>query len=556
MESAIAKPEHQIGNETIRVRAISIHHWYPPDISILNDDCIRVILEKLPLCDLSAVAEVCGRYKTIAKSVFASKFANFDISTHFTKMTESVGDIKSIDNVSVATVKRVFRNFGSSIRSLYLSNNFLEAKYNDLIVKLMAMYCSSADSILRKITFDDFVLQNLSTSTEQQMKLIFERLSYLGISYGSHHEQLAQLLSVCSELTELFLVEVPCFDDFLKYKCEKLVGVRLRGIVKDNTIERLAKSNSHIKQLVIDNIRIGISDRIFSIVGTMFSGLEKLAILHSIAMNLKEQSISHLASLQHLNCLTLHCFGLPVSHIIDTFNEAGTPIQNLILSNFTLDSNAAVSISKMNKLVTLQLNKSRGESDQLVMIAKNAAVMESLALLSSLQLTVAEIKAIVVASKTLTKLAIISTKTYIFEEDDYKEIAKSVENRGNGTKLVIDGLTSFRLKASNELVQENLNWLEIRNLWPKGYVNLADNSSDESSEEKEEDDESDVERDFSGIEDLWYAVNSDADHASVIDPPSFINQIFQRRKMESILALRTAQEMGISSQFEPLRIVA
>lgn len=565
MEAAISEPEHQIGNEMIRISVITIHHWYPQDISILNDDCIRAIFEKLPLSDLSAVAEVCRPYKTLAKSEFAKKFAHFDTSKHFSEMTERVDDIgSSSENVvdcsnekyPVAVLKRVFRNFGSSMKSLYLSNKFIEAKYNNLVVKLMAVYCSGADSILTKLTFDDFVLNNnLSASTVQQMKLLFEGLTYVGISYGSHHKQLAQLLSVCSELTELILMEVPCFDDFLRYKCEKLVTVRLRGTVKDNTIAQLAQSNSHIKNLIIDNIRVGINAKIFSIVGTMFPDLKKLAILHGITMNAGEktakQHINQLASLQHLNSLTMYCYGLPVPQIIDTFNKAAVPIQNLILSNFELDSNAADSISKMSKLVQLQLNKVRVGSDQLVKIAKNAAAMESLALLRSLQPTVAEIKAIAEASNKLTKLAIVNTKSYIFKQDDYKEIAKSVENRGNGTKLVIAGLLSFRLKVSNESVEENLRWLEITGLWPKGFesFNIAGNRSDESSDEEEEE-ASDEESEFSGIEDLYYAITSDADRASGNDPLSFIHQISQQqRKMESVLVLRTAHEMGVSSQF-------
>lgn len=560
MEAAISKREHQIGNELILVTPITIEHWYPPNISILNDDCFGFIFEKLPLSDLSVVAEVCTRFKTIAKQVFAKKFAHFDSSKGCyngteTNSSENVGN--SSKEFSVTMMKRVFRNFGCIMQSLYVNNQFNDTKYNDLIVKLMTMYCSGKDTMLTKLTLDDFEMDNLSASTLQKMKLIFKRLTFLGISYGSHHKDLSQLLSDCSELTEFILMEVPCFDDFLKYKCEKLVTVRLRGVVKDKTIELLARTNSQIKILVIDNIRVGITAQIFSVVGNMLPALEKLAILHGITMNTSEKNakkkIRHLASLKHLNNLTLYSYGLPVADIIDALNKGEVPIQNLIMSSFELDSKAADSISKMTELELLQLNKVRVNSDQLVKIVKNAPVLESLYLIKSGQITLADIKAIAKISNKLTKLAVVNTKKYVFGEDDYKEIAGFVENRGNRTKLNISGLTSYRLKASNGLVEANLNWLEIRGLWPKGFEMFNGNDESFDSTETDADDEEedeDSESEFSGIEDFYYALTSDADRAGGNDPLNFIHEFSQKqRKMESVLILRAAHEMGISKQF-------
>lgn len=537
MEAVLAKKEHQIGNDIITVKAALVSHWYPLNILFLNDDCIYWIFQKLSLDELSTVADVCTRFKTIAKRVFSNKFSHFDTSKQLLKVHKNDSFSENNDKVFITMMRPVFRNFGSSIKSLYLSR-LSNGNYNKQIFKLMALYCSGVDSTLTKLTMDNFAVDELSESTLQYVKLIFKRLSYLGVKSGSHCKELGELLSDCSELTHLILIDVS-FNDFLKHKLQKLKSIRLRGSgLQDNTIELLAKSNSHLKSLIIDNTRLGITTEIFSIVGSMFQCLEKLSILHAIVMNTNirspKDSVSHLGALKLLKSLTLYCYELPVPEILEpllqTLIEGSVPIDHLILSNFELSSNMADSLSKMNQLLELQLDEVYVYSEHLVKIVKNVPHMKSLYLFKSGEVSVSDIKQLVNASNKLSKLTIINKRKYTIVEDDFKAIAQAVEHRFNGTTLEVTiGLKTIKLEVPSDVIEENRKWLHFRNMCI-GSTFVADDSTDESDNSMDIDDGSDED-----IEDCSRIEN--------------ICQIFEQQlELESTYILRTAHQMVIYSQ--------
>lgn len=535
MEAVLAKKEHQIGNVIITVKAALVSHWYPLNILFLNDDCIYWIFQKLSLDELSTVADVCTRFKTIAKRVFSNKFSHFDTSKQLSKVTKKSSFSENNDEVFITMMRPVFRNFGSSIKSLYLSR-LSNGNYNKQIFKLMALYCSGVDSMLTKLTMDNFEVDELSESTLQYVKLIFKRLSYLGVKSGSQCKELGELLSDCSELTHLILIDVS-FNDFLKHKFQKLKSIRLRGSgLQDNTIELLAKSNSHLKALIIDNTRLGITTEIFSIVGSMFQCLEELAILHAIVMNTNircpKDSVSHLGALKLLKSLTLYCYELPVEPLLQALIESSVPIDHLILSNFELSSNMADSLSKMNQLLELQLDEVYVYSEHLVKIVKNVPHMKSLYLFKSGQVSVSDIKQLVKASNKLSNLTIINKRKYTIVEDDFKTLAQSVEHRFNGTTLEVTiGLKTIELEVPRDVIDENRKWLHIRNMCI-GSTFVADDSTDES----ESDDSMDIDD----------GSDEDSEDCSRIEN---ICQIFEQQlELESTYILRTAHQMSISSQ--------
>lgn len=84
------------------------------DILILNDDCLRNVLERLNLLELSSAAEVCVRFNRLAKDIFRSKYNNF------------TDDIVDFCRLRLFDIEIVLRNFGSLIESLQINENILK----------------------------------------------------------------------------------------------------------------------------------------------------------------------------------------------------------------------------------------------------------------------------------------------------------------------------------------------------------------------------------------------------------------------------------------------
>lgn len=164
--------------------------------------------------------------------------------------------------------------------------------------------------------------------------------------------------------------------------------------------------------------------------------MEKLTIICDEPITTQE-SLTHLAGLKQLGCLTCHCYRLPVKELCDILAKRMVPIKRLILSAFKLDSNTASSLSKLRQIQELQLSNVCIKSDQLTKAVKGMRHLKSLAVIQSGRVSVADVKKITKTAREISSLAIINRKTLVFNEDDFKTITELVKNRDSGIKLEI-----------------------------------------------------------------------------------------------------------------------
>lgn len=95
-------------------------------LDILNDDCIQEIFRLLSYEDLASVADVCIRFRDNAKILVGSRFAVVNIEP-FNDRIE---------------LERLFRNFGSSIKSVAINDLSNQQDYEKSFL-LLTKYCSA-----------------------------------------------------------------------------------------------------------------------------------------------------------------------------------------------------------------------------------------------------------------------------------------------------------------------------------------------------------------------------------------------------------------------------
>lgn len=171
-------------NETEEVRSTLAN------MNIDANDEVRVKRDSLSRSDLCSIAEVCTHFKSNTENVFSERFSHL-----YTAAGREDSD----------ELKRLFKNFGSLIRSVEVENRFLFSITVDkdkTLFQLLVTYSSSLESLtLRNVFIEpDFI---------PQLKPIFERLKYLAIeinpiqALGSRDIGLS--LDCCPELEELHL---------------------------------------------------------------------------------------------------------------------------------------------------------------------------------------------------------------------------------------------------------------------------------------------------------------------------------------------------------------
>lgn len=86
--------------------------------SLLNDNCILYVLERLPLADLCTVAEVSVRLKELAQYTFRLRYHNKELNLSALANGQ--------DKISMKQVRSLFYNFGQYINWLHVSRKQFE----------------------------------------------------------------------------------------------------------------------------------------------------------------------------------------------------------------------------------------------------------------------------------------------------------------------------------------------------------------------------------------------------------------------------------------------
>lgn len=236
--AATAQQDHSIGD--IIVKAISASNWYEYDdqedrprsntiesvtsaidymkltleensptniLKILNDDCLALIFKHLSMRDLCAAAEVCSKFKSNAIEAFSLRFTDLCIKSDISIngfFACSDGETLFDGDSSMALIRSLFRNFGSSLKSLYLDGTHSKMEQMQRISQILGKFGSSGAISTLKI--EGCPVENVPTEMLRNLKC-------LTISSSDHSHKMANSLEVCHELLELHVIK-PKYQQF------------------------------------------------------------------------------------------------------------------------------------------------------------------------------------------------------------------------------------------------------------------------------------------------------------------------------------------------------
>lgn len=227
---------------------------------ILNDDCLLEIFKLLDLSDLCAVADVCSRFRQIAKKSFrCTREKSLNLRC----------DIDSIDNSAkscLLKVARVLRNLGEFINELNDDrmslchnrnwNRMSRELYRSRIIKLVIRYCSG--------TITGLMLNDIEIANElvPAMQPLFRRLRKLTLGLCRIGQEFLnklplwlpnlrefdfELFVAHSDLVARTQLDFSC----LHHRFENLMKLTLRNVhdVTNENIEAMLQSNPQLKAI-------------------------------------------------------------------------------------------------------------------------------------------------------------------------------------------------------------------------------------------------------------------------------------------------------------------
>lgn len=215
----------------------------PPDrnspkniLNALNDDCLRLIFEKLHLSTLCSVSNVCVRFNTIASEIFQLKYKN--------KMIK-FGDLGMTNPIKLTQVENFLETFGSSIDDLFIypaDFDFNEDLFND-ITKMISKYCIG----IKLLAMHGFSVNNEIIIDLREM---FSRLKYLNTKFD-HNRQFNDLIGACSQIEQLSITHINVNESI----STEIMLPKLRSLslvdYHCNYLESFLKFNQQLEEIYI-----------------------------------------------------------------------------------------------------------------------------------------------------------------------------------------------------------------------------------------------------------------------------------------------------------------
>lgn len=498
--AAIAKPQHEINGKLINVEAA--HYWLQPKIQPsrpktsknvgkpdkttsrevkpnklildLNDGCLIELFKYLPISDLKNAFQVCTKFQSIAKSVFKDRFNEFGLMMHEYSSKNQNGYL--------AVDQKLFRYFGSAIKSLWLNFKQGSPNFNQQLIDCMLKYCIGPNDALTELTIDNF---DVTPNQIQLLQPIFKRLTILSISSGKIDRNVANLIGASRDLVELRLSQIN-FNNISHLKFDKLNELSLGdgNQFSDENFIKFIRTHSNIKSLRIHMPNDRMTTNICRSIATNLKALEVFECSRKLTSS-DENCFSPLAELKHLKKLHLNCSSLSVKELFNALADKKPPITWMTLSNLNIDLNMANDLAKLNKMENLFLyHGNHIERNQLLTILGGMPNLKSLSLMKFGQLNADNVKAITAIATNLNELYLSDQLRLKINEDDFIEMVEMIKMRKNKVKLgiEIDG-ERCKLKVPDEIMEENEQWLEIScemsdDIWEYNY---DDSDSDNDS---------------------------------------------------------------------------
>lgn len=473
----LARSRHWIGNCSVKVKAADRWHqpdkaanpqFPPPDfdsdlniLNALNDDCLRVIFKYLSMVDLVNAAEVCVRFNQHAQQAFSSKHKNVLINEKSKIFARSMGHDQRLQ-----TLESMFRNFGTSIRSLTISpvcrdpDNILYSTHYQVLqmiekhaarhLKELKLMDFQIRAKLVQSTFSNIERLELIDCTMSNQKGSVVTASNLKVLHIEASEWKQRLINQqFNTVKEIHLIRNPNLTDFqlshfvTSYpSLNKLVIRENDGLDRVGAIRLVGQRLQHLVELEIDQDFTNSNMREF------------------------QKSVESLSQLKCLKSLTLNFLDSSVEPLMKGLVANNVPIEQLTLKLGGITNDAIEAITKLKQIKTLELIDMEDLMDmQMVDLVKHLPLLQHFTLegISADELNCSTLKDIVARG---TKLSSIDLKSidYVLsiEDDDYKTMLRSVQSRPQKVQLSIEvsGRGSV-IDFDEELLQKNRDWLNI-----------------------------------------------------------------------------------------------
>lgn len=467
----------------------------PPDqdatnhILVLNDDCLRNVLQRLNLTDLCKAADVCVRFNQAAKYIFRTNYSA-DLTTNYSADFNTFNFANyatNILNLKLSDIETLLRNFGPAIESLEIDKNLLGIGTFDRatdVICMISKYCRNVKNM---------TISNVNLNQEfKRLQPIFAQLEHFRMNEEEYDcfeklqemdATMAYLLSVCDNLKTLHLERNECeIQNPLKCIVQKFPSLQEARIdfyssVHDDILKKFFELNPTLKRLEMyltdEEVR---PTRLFRWIGQHLVHLTELDIygkfdndLENSVIEQRQNDYQCLGRLSKLKVLKLNLCSLSVTPLIESLAANSIPIEHLEIVDGFFDNESIKNISKLKKIKILRLSYSNNMTDDyLIELAKELPQLSELILeffncyedtyISTIGIT----QVILHANRlSLLDLGLMCIKIKI-DIDDYNAILKSVQNRPTKTKLVIEFRSSaVKFDISETILHQNRDWINI-----------------------------------------------------------------------------------------------
>lgn len=354
----------------------SVNH----DSQILNkldDVCIKKVFILLQLRGLCNAADVCKRFKVLAKEVFETVYVPKPI-LDVQQLIESDKDfhdqwfmVRWLAKKFMVSAERLFRNFGQFMTALRLTGTGeMGGMDENQLLTLVHHYCSISLKELRLIDvgkFDEFSLDLL---------VLFGGLEKLSIFADGVGDSFIACLADCNNLKHLNAGHVPA-KMWINHKFPKLeILVISNNCDFDNTdFESFLEHHRNLRALkYVDNY---IVSDFFAIVSKATPKLETFHCIFDEILDYDDRleevevNILQLSKLKSLKRLTFTCDASNLNLLVSSFEKEDTPIEYLNLVDCGIESDLIVALSELKLLKTLKLTRCKLTKETLIDVNKH-----------------------------------------------------------------------------------------------------------------------------------------------------------------------------------------
>lgn len=454
----------------------------PTQIDDLCDDVLQETFRYLDTFELTIVAEVCKKFKRNAQTVFSFQQKNMTAEFKITAR-HSVNHNISAKLISIRRLPSVLENFGPFLFDLEISLEYefkRISKYTPAVVKWLVQYCGET---LNSLKLWHFVFDTETISEFQPLLRRLQKFSLNDCQFKTE-SNFSEIFSCASELREIKITQIFDYDGehYVNFKVRvnipKLEALAIHEYeygISTATIDNFLVMNPQLKQLDIHNYNYNDDDSesyLFETMAQYTPHMEKLRLCCYFPTEFnnfieKAKNLKHLTALKSLD---IDCQGDPFSVVISELVAANIPLESLTMSNFIVDQELVIGVSRLTRLRKLEFEGSEIKMSYVLEIVKHLPEIIELIIEMLINPPTESASDLVEIVKSAPKLKFMHFnanygvnygENWNFDEIVYRDLLDVVSKRGKGSSLKLVLRRKVK-QVSRELINANKNILDIK----------------------------------------------------------------------------------------------